>query len=67
MKRKFIYILMTFICFSYVRACYACPEGQHSVCEYDPNKGKSVCICKKNDSESSTNKLVWLSVSLVAK
>ncbi len=53
MKRKFVYILMTFICFSYVRACYACPEGQHSVCEYDPNKGKSVCKCVQTKKETS--------------
>ncbi|MBX9837183.1 MAG: hypothetical protein K2X69_02600 [Silvanigrellaceae bacterium] len=53
MKRKIVYILMTFICFSYVRTCYACPEGQHSVCEYDPNKGRSVCKCVQTKKETS--------------
>lgn len=23
----------------------ACPRGTHPVCEYDPVKGKSVCVC----------------------
>jgi hypothetical protein len=53
MKTKFVYILLNVICFSYVDFSIACPEGQHSVCEYDPNKGKIVCKCVETKKETS--------------